>query len=249
MPKPRHLRRRSPITLPLDNLFPLGDALWNSGLTHRFIDWPPSETEARLRIVRPEGQPESDGEEQANTGQPAPMRFDCLSHRRGARYDATAYMPYDASGGGLQQYNKTTHLGNAKDPRHVEFRYLPPTRAWRRPKTPSLTLQAAVFPDLTSRRRDLYPHSRDPFFGSRPSLTRPVDTMSLSTKQLLAAICSTFPISTMLEPFGGTGVKIKVTTMSRGKVKKTDTAAPTSRNSAVAKTATIPITRAIERAT
>lgn len=53
MPKPRHLRRRSPITLPLDNLFPLGDALWNSGLTHRFIDWPPSETEARLRIVRP----------------------------------------------------------------------------------------------------------------------------------------------------------------------------------------------------
>ncbi|KAH6636985.1 hypothetical protein F5144DRAFT_591966 [Chaetomium tenue] len=205
MPKPRHLRRRSPITLPLDNLFPLGDALWNSGLTHRFIYWPPSETEARLRI------------EQANAGQPAPMRFDCLSHRRGARCDATAYMPYDASGGGLQQYNKTTHLGNAKDPRHVEFRYLPPTRAWRRPKTASLTLQAAVFPDLTSRR---------------------LDTMSLSTKQLLAAIwCFNFPHLH------------HVTTMNRGKVKKTDTAAPTSRNSAVAKTATIPITRTIERAT
>ncbi|KAH6845514.1 hypothetical protein B0I37DRAFT_187200 [Chaetomium sp. MPI-CAGE-AT-0009] len=54
MPKPRHLRRRSPIALPLDNLFPFGGALWYSGLTHRLMCWPPSEAEARLRIVRPQ---------------------------------------------------------------------------------------------------------------------------------------------------------------------------------------------------
>jgi hypothetical protein len=31
------------------------------------------------------------------------------------------------------------HLGNAKDSRHVEFRYLAPVGAWRRPKTMSLS--------------------------------------------------------------------------------------------------------------
>lgn len=46
-----------PSRFPLDNLFPLGDALWYSGLTHRLVYWLPLEPEARLRFVRPLDKP------------------------------------------------------------------------------------------------------------------------------------------------------------------------------------------------